>query len=232
MGFLPLYGFDTVSIILLLAGFVIAGIAQGKVRNAYHYYSRVPSARGVAGSSAAQAILRQNGIGNVSVEMGQGTLSDHYNPRTKVIRLSPDIYGASSIASLAVAAHESGHALQHHQKYFFLSFRNLLAPVTSAASFMAFPLILIGIFMSYPPLVTIGVYAFAATLVFQVITLPVEYDASKRALRALLQAGAITEDETSGVRSMLNAAALTYVAATIVTFLNLLRLLLMARRRD
>jgi Zn-dependent membrane protease YugP len=231
-GYLPLYGFDTVSIILLVAGAVIAGFAQARVRSAYSYYARMSSARGVSGSLAAQSILRQNGVEGVFVEMGQGTLSDNYNPRTKIIKLSPDIYQSSSIASVAVAAHETGHALQHQQKYFFLSFRHLLAPVANVASFLAFPLILLGLVMSYPALIDIGVYAFAATLLFQIITLPVEYDASKRALHALLQTGTITEDETTGVRRMLNAAALTYVAATIVTFLNLLRLVLLARRRD
>lgn len=231
MSILPFYGFDFVSIMLLLAGVVIAGIAQGRVRNAYNCYSQVRSDKGYAAYTVTQAILRQNGLDGIQVVVGQGTLSDHYNPRTKSISLSPDVYNSASVAALAVAAHEAGHAIQHRDRYFFLSFKLFLTPVASFASSLAFPLILFGIIMSLPVLVDIGVYAFAAVLLFQLITLPVEYDASKKALHALLDTGTITYEETGGVKKMLNSAALTYVAATIVTFLNLLRLLLLSRRK-
>lgn len=226
------YGFDVISIILLLAGVVIAGVAQAKVRSAYNTYSQLPSDKGFTAAVVTREILRQNGIGEIQVEMGQGTLSDHYNPRTKTISLSSGVYNSASVAALAVAAHETGHAIQQRERYFFLSFKLFLAPVASFASSMAFPVILLGMIMSLPVLIDIGVYAFAAVLLFQLITLPVEYDASKRALHLLLDTGAITYEETGGVKKMLNAAALTYVAATIVTFLNLLRLLLLSRRRQ
>lgn len=232
MNILPFYGFDFTSIMLLLAGVVIAGIAQGRVRSAYGYYSKVRSDKGYTAYAVTQAILQQNGLDKIQVDMGQGTLSDHYNPRTKSISLSPDVYNSGSIAALAVAAHEAGHAIQHKEGYFFLSFKLFLTPVASFASTLAFPLILFGIIMSMPVLIDIGVYAFAAVLLFQLITLPVEYDASKKALHTLLDTGTITYEETGGVKKMLNAAALTYVAATVVTFLNLLRLLLLSRRRQ
>lgn len=233
LGFFPFYGFDIYQIVLLLAAIVIGGWAQSKVKNTFAYYSRVPASRGYTASQAAGMILRQNGIGDVSLaESGGGSLSDAYDPRKKTIQLSGDVYYGNSIAALAIAAHEAGHAIQHSRRFFFLSLRHFLVPVTRFASYLSFPLILIGIFMSYPLLTQIGVYAFAATVVFQLITLPVEYDASKKALLALVETGVLSEEETGGARKMLNAAALTYVAATVVAFLTLLRLLLLTRRRS
>jgi Zn-dependent membrane protease YugP len=233
LGFLPFYGFDIYQIVLLLAAVIIGGWAQGKVKNTFAYYSRVPASRGYSASEAAGMILRQNGISDVSLAEGRGgSLSDAYDPRKKVIQLSGDVYYSNSVAALAIAAHEAGHAIQHSRRYFFLSLRHFLVPVTNVASYLSFPLILLGIFASYPLLTQIGVYAFLVTVVFQLVTLPVEYDASREAMAALVETGAITQEETGGVKRMLNAAALTYVAATIVAFLTLLRLLLLTRRRN
>jgi len=233
LGFLPFYGFDIYQIILLLAAMIVGGWAQTKVKRTFEYYSRVPSSRRFSASEAAGMILRQNGIGDVSLaKSGGGSLSDAYDPRKKTIQLSGDVYYSNSIAALAIAAHEAGHAIQHSRRYFFLSLRHFLVPVTKFSSYLSFPLILLGIFMSYPLLTQIGVYAFLVTVIFQLVTLPVEFDASKKALHALLETGAISQEETGGVKRMLNAAALTYVAATIVAFLTLVRLLLLTRRRN
>jgi Zn-dependent membrane protease YugP len=207
---------------------VISGAASLILRSAYSKYSHVASSRGVTGAQAAEIILRSAGIYDVRVAAVQGWLSDHYSPREKVLRLSPKNYAGSSIAALGVAAHEAGHAIQHATGYAPLKLRNAAVPLASAGSSLGYVVLFIGLFMSYGhgaalnPLTLLGLGLIAGVVVFQLITLPVEFDASRRALQVLPQTGILTPQETKGARNVLAAAALTYVAAAIVAILELL----------
>lgn len=186
------------------------------------------SAKGITGASVARAILQSKGLNHVEVEMIQGHLGDHYDPRSKTLRLSPQVYRGTSLASLGVAAHEAGHAIQHGVGYLPLNIRHSLVPVANFGSTLSFPLIFLGLFMARPGLLWIGIYLFAAVVLFQVVTLPVEFNASGRALTILQGEGFITPSEAKGTKAVLDAAALTYVAAVLVGLLNLLRLLMLA----
>lgn len=219
--------------IIIIPGLLIAMVAQAKVQSAYQKYSRVRSASGASGMQVARQLLEDQGIYDVKVEIGQGQLTDHYDPKEKVIRLSPGVYQGNSLAALAVAAHETGHAIQHNEGYVPLGLRSAIAPGVQFASVLAIPLFLIGLFFSYT-LTKVGIYLFAAVVVFQIITLPVEFNASSRAMAALDRHGFITPEEYPGTKSVLSAAALTYVAAVLVSVLQLLRLLAIAGygRRD
>lgn len=222
------------TMIIILPGLIIAMIAQFRVQAAYQKYSRVPSQNGTAGVDVARRLLEEQGIYDVKVEMTRGQLTDHYDPRSKVIRLSPGIYQGSSLASLAIAAHETGHAIQHNEGYLPLNLRSAIAPAVQFASSAAIPIFFIGLFFSYT-LTKVGIYLFAAVVLFQLITLPVEFNASSRALVALETNGFITRDEYSGTRQVLSAAALTYVAAVVTSLLQLVRLMAIAgvgRRND
>lgn len=221
------------TMIIVIPGLILAMYAQSKVKTTFDRYSRVAASSGMSGARVARAMLDRMGLSHVNVEMTQGHLSDHYDPRKKVLRLSPPVYQGTSLASLGVAAHEAGHAVQHSVGYFPLNLRNSLVPVANFGSTLAFPLFLIGLFMS-PSLVTIGLYLFSAVVIFQVVTLPVEFNASRRAMLALEQGGYISGQEAKGTKAVLDAAALTYVAAALVGLLNLLRLMLIAGvfRRD
>lgn len=221
------------TMIIVIPGLILAMYAQSKVKTTFDRYSRVAASSGMTGARVARAILDRMGLSHVNVEMTQGNLNDHYDPRSKVLRLSPPVYQGTSIASLGVAAHEAGHAMQHSAGYFPLNLRNSLVPVANFGSTLAFPLFFIGLFMS-PSLVTIGLYLFSAVVIFQVVTLPVEFNASRRAMLALEQGGYISGQEAKGTKAVLDAAALTYVAAALVGLLTLLRLLLIAGvfRRD
>jgi Zn-dependent membrane protease YugP len=181
----------------------------------------------MTGAKAARAILDSKGASHVKVEMIEGNLTDHYDPRTKVLRLSKPVHSGNSLASLGVAAHEAGHAIQHSVGYLPLNIRHSLVPVANFGSTLAFPLFLIGLFIS-PPLVTAGLYLFSAVILFQLVTLPVEFNASSRALVALERGGYISRQEVKGTKAVLDAAALTYVAAALVGILNLVRLLMIA----
>ena len=216
---------------MLLPGLILAMIAQAKVQSAYQRYSRAPSAQGYAGVQVAQALLQANGIYDVEVVVGKGQLSDHYDPRHRQVVLSPVVYSSSSVAALAIAAHETGHAIQHNESYFPLSIRTMLTPGVQVSSAAALPLFFIGLLMGYYPLTQLGIYLFTAVVIFQLVTLPVEFNASRRALIALDSYGFVTEEEYPWARKMLSAAALTYVASLAVSLLQLLRLVTLSGRR-
>lgn len=217
--------------LLLIPAILLSLYAQTKVQSTFNKYLRVPARSGITGGQAARELLRQNQVYDVKVEQVSGRLSDHYDPRSKTLRLSPEVYGSSSLASLGVAAHEVGHAFQHANEYGPLKFRNAIVPVANIGSNLAFPLLLLGLVLSIPALVQVGIIAFSVAVLFQLITLPVEYNASNRAIAALETGGIIQRDETGPTRKVLNAAALTYVAATLMSVLQLLRLILISGGR-
>lgn|SRR5690625_5048789 len=217
---------------LLIPGLILALYAQSKVRSAFAKYSRVPARTYKTGADVARELLDQAGLHDVPVERIGGQLSDHYDPRQRVMRLSPEVYSGNSIAALAVAAHETGHAIQHAANYVPLNIRNGLFPVASLGSQMAFPLFFIGFLFASESMMTIGIWFFIAALAFQVVTLPVEFDASRRAMRLLDAGGYLTREEAPGAKAVLSAAALTYVAAVAVSLLHLLRLLVLRNARD
>lgn len=232
--FYPMMGIDPMFLLIMVA-FGIAMWAQANVQNNFERFSRVQSGAQITGLQVARRILDNNGLYDVKIERsGRGTLSDHYDPRTKTVRLSDPIYSGSSISSLAVAAHEVGHAIQHDRGYMMLRFRTALLPVANLGSRMA-PIFLIAgfLFAGFEPLVGIGIGLFAAAVLFQLVTLPVEFNASTRAKNELVSLGMVMRNEEAGISKVLNAAALTYVASTLIAVLQLLRLIMMfgGRRR-
>jgi uncharacterized protein len=200
--------------------------AQFRVKGTFVKYSRVPNSIYRTGAEVAREVLNANGLFNVGVEEGRGFLSDHYDPRTKTVRLSPDNFHGHSIAAAAIAAHECGHAIQDAQRYAFLRFRHALVPVANIGSNFSWVLVLIGIFFQMSGLLLLGIVFMAAAVLFQVITLPVEFNASNRAMDQVVSLGLIRNEEERNARKVLNAAALTYVAAAAVAVLELLRLVL------
>ena len=225
--------FDTSYLIFVLPTLFLAMWAQAKVSSTYAKYGKIRSMRGITGAEVAERILRQNGVHNVTVERVAGNLTDHFDPRTNVIRLSETVYGSSSVAALGVAAHETGHALQHNQGYFPIKMRNAVLPVANLGSQAAFPLVLIGLLLSSGVMVDIGIILFGAVVLFQLFTLPVEFDASRRAIAVLDSEAFLEDDELKGAKKVLTAAAMTYVAAAATAIGNLLRLLYISgRRRD
>ena len=220
--------------ILVLIGAVISAIASWNVRSTYEKYNRRAQG-GRTGREAAEAILHSAGIHDVRIEMVQGSLSDHYSPREKVLRLSQDVYNSCSIAAIGVAAHECGHAIQHHTDYLPLKMRSISVPAANFGSWLSWPLILLGLVLGYGALAEIGVLLFTLVVVFQLITLPVEFNASRRAMQILQGQGLLQGDDLSGAGKVLRAAALTYVAALFAAILQLLRLVMIVggrRRRD
>ena len=219
------------TMILVIPAMIFALIAQGMVNSAFSRYSKVRARSGMTGEQVARALAHSNGL-NVTVHEVKGTLSDHYDPVKKTINLSPEIYRGTSSAALSVAAHETGHAVQDKTGYGFLKLRHALVPITQIGSNMAIPLFIIGMLLSAGSsssigwfLMNLGIVFFTVAVAFQIITLPVEFNASSRARQMLVSEGYISGDEASGVKSMLNAAAMTYVAATAVAVFQLLRLL-------
>ena len=226
------YGYDP-TYILLIPAIILTMYAQFKVSSTTNKYFRVRTQRGYTGEQTAREILNANGIYDVRIEMISGTLSDHYDPRSRVLRLSQDVYRGTSITSVAVAAHECGHAIQHARGYAPLTIRGAIVPVVNFASSASWILIFLGLFMSsFNFLLKIGILLFAATVVFQLITLPVEFNASSRALAQIESLGIVSHDERRESRKVLKAAALTYVAAAATAVLQLLRLITIANRRD
>ena len=229
------YGFDP-TIILVLIGVVISLWAQSRVTSTYNKYSKVRSRTGMTGAEAAMRLLHSQGIYDVTVRRVSGSLTDHYDPRTKVVNLSESVYGSTSIAALGVAAHECGHAMQHNEGYAPLRFRSALVPVANFGSKISWPLILFGLMIGGlgSPLCQIGILMFSLAVLFQLVTLPVELNASGRAVRLLDSQGILSGEEVRGTRSVLSAAALTYVAAAASSMLQLLRLVILygGRRRD
>ncbi len=201
--------------------------ASMKVRSTYSKYSKVPGSTGATGYDVARRILDAHGLYDVQIEEIRGVLSDHYDPRSKVVRLSSDIYHGHSLAAIAVAAHECGHALQDQEDYAFLRFRSALVPLASFGSNISWILIIAGIFFTMTNLLLLGIIFMAFAVLFQVVTLPVEFNASSRAMNQVVELGLIRNEEESGARKVLNAAAMTYVAAAAVAVIELLRFILM-----
>lgn len=231
----PMY-FDP-TYVLVLIGVVICMIASAKMNSTFNKYSRVRSHSGMTGREAAETILRRAGIYDVRVERISGNLTDHYDPRGKVLRLSDATYGQTSVAAVGVAAHECGHAIQHQVGYAPLQIRGALVPAANFGSTIAWPLILLGLFFNSQMsqvLLNLGILAFSLAVLFQIVTLPVEFNASSRALKMLESTGILSNEENKGAKKVLTAAALTYVAALASSILQLLRLIILSggRRRD
>ena len=220
--------------ILVLIGVVLSLLASAKVKSTFARYSKVRSYSGMTGREAAEQILHRNGIYDVQVIHIAGNLTDHYDPRNKTLALSDPVYNSTSVAAIGVAAHECGHAVQHDVGYLPLSIRGALVPVANFGSTLSRPLILIGLFINgqmSAVLINLGILLFTAAVLFQIVTLPVEFNASHRAVKALGTTGMLREDEVKGVRSVLTAAALTYVASAAAMILQLLRLLILTGGR-
>lgn len=213
--------------LLLLPALALGIWAQSKVQGAFATYSQINSRKGVRACDVARALMDRFGLGNITIEQTRGNLTDHYDPRAKVLRLSEGVYSSQSIAAIGIAAHEVGHAIQDAQDYSPIRVRNAIVPVASLTSWLAFPLFFIGLLMRSPLFMDIGILFFLGVIVFHLVTLPVEFDASARALRLLADTGTLDRDEIGGARAVLNAAALTYVAAAVMAAAQLLRLLLL-----
>lgn len=235
------YGFDWTYLVLVLPCVILSLWASSSVNSTFKKYSQQLSIRRITGAQAAQRVLSHNGVSGVRIERISGNLTDHYDPTTNVIRLSDSVYDATSTAAIGVACHEAGHAVQYAQHYAPIKLRAAIIPLTNFGSKIAMPLILIGILLTFlgsfsTILVYLGIACFGLSLVFQLVTLPVEFDASKRAMTAIENAGLLTEEEQQGARKTLKAAAMTYVAATAVSLAQLLRLIVLFggsnRRRD
>ncbi|MBE6933768.1 MAG: zinc metallopeptidase [Ruminococcaceae bacterium] len=231
------YGFDLTYLVLVLPCVIFAIIASARVNSTFKRYSQQLSQRRLSGAQAAEHVLRANGVYDVKIERVSGNLTDHYDPRTNVIRLSDSVHDSTSVAAIGVACHEAGHAVQYAHHYGPIKLRAAIIPITSIGSKLAMPLILLGILFSFGETVSYGfVYAgiacFALSLVFQLVTLPVEFNASHRALHAINGIGLLTPEEQKGAKKTLSAAAMTYVAATAVALAQLLRLLLIFGRRN
>lgn len=231
---MPFLFFDP-TFILLIPAMIFAFWAQWKVQHTYAQMSKVKASNGMTGQSVARAIMTQNGVTDVKIEAVGGKLSDHYDPRVKTVRLSQPIYAGDSIASVAVAAHEVGHVLQHAHGYFPLQIRSTLAPVAGFGSMLAFPLFFIGFIFANPHLswlMDLGIMFFTGAVLFHLVTLPVEFDASKRALAQLRSGGTLAPEEIGKAKKVLDAAALTYVAAASMAAMELLRLVILRNARD
>ncbi|MCG3138494.1 MAG: hypothetical protein HJJLKODD_02359 [Phycisphaerae bacterium] len=221
--------FDPMYLIVVGPAILLALWAQGMVKSAFGKMSRVAVRSGVTGAQAAAQILQRHGLNHVGIELAQGMLSDHYDPRHKVLRLSPDVYHGRSIAAVGVAAHEAGHALQDDSGYAPLKLRNGIVPLASVGSNLSWVLVMLGLFMSFSGLIWAGIILFSAVVVFQLINLPVEFNASRRAREVLMQTGIVSGQEDAAVGKVLNAAAMTYVAATLTAVLTLIYYLLRAQ---
>ncbi len=218
--------------VLVLIGVLISMIASAKVKSTFNRYSRYRAYSGLTGAQVAERILHYAGIYDVRIVRVSGSLTDHYNPSTKEVALSDSVYGQSSIAAVAVAAHECGHVIQHDKNYVPLSIRTALVPVVNFGSGASWIIIIAGLILSMQPLVTVGIFLFSFAVLFQLVTLPVEFDASRRALVVLQDTGILGADENRKARKVLSAAAMTYVAAAAAAILQLLRLILLFGRNN
>ncbi len=227
-----LYGYyDWYSYVLfILPALIVAIAAQVKLKSTYSKYNKVHNARGLTAAVVARSILDSNGLHHVKIEKIGGQLSDHFDPKANVVRLSEGVYESTSISAAGVAAHEVGHAIQYAQEYKPIQIRNFILPATRIGSFWWAPLFLIGLIFTIPAFTYIGIFLFASIAIFQLVTLPVEYNASHRALETLQSDQYLTEEERFGAEKVLNAAALTYVAALLMSLLQLIRLLLLSNR--
>jgi len=219
------------SIVLLVPALVLGIYAQVKVSSSFNRYSQIPSARGLTGAQAARLVLDSAGLSNVGIEVAGSKLSDHYDPRTRVLTLSPDVGSSNSLAALGVAAHEAGHAMQHADGYVAFRLRSALVPVANIGTNFGFILFFVGlIFYRNSMLMNVGILLYSAAVLFTLVTLPVEFNASRRAMTQLENKSILVADELAGARKVLSAAALTYVAAALMAILQLLRLILISRR--
>jgi len=218
--------------ILLVPVLLFAGWAQMKVKATFREFSHSTTSTGMSGNRAARTVLDANGLQDVAIEEIRGELTDHFDPRANVLRLSEPVYAGRSLAAVGVACHEAGHALQHAHRYAPLALRSAIIPVAQFGSIAAWPLFLMGFFFQFPALMDIGIMIFSAAALFQIITLPVELDASRRAIAALITHGIITAPEVPAARKVLNAAALTYLAGVVMALMQLVRLLILRSSRD
>ncbi len=226
------YYFDP-TYLLVLIGAVLSIIASVKVNATFNKYARVRSMSGMTGAQTAEAILRSKGIYDVQVEHIRGSLTDHYDPSKKVVRLSDSVYNSTSVAAIGVAAHECGHVMQHHEGYAPLGIRTALVPAANIGSRIGIPIVILGLILgSNSILINIGIWVFSLAVLFQIVTLPVEFNASKRALVCIEQYGIVTGDERRKSEKVLRAAAYTYVAAAAASILQLLRLVILFGKRD
>lgn len=230
------YGFDMTYLTIIIPCLILSLIASAAVNSTFKKYAKQISIRRITGAEAAQRVLRANGVSNVQVQRVAGNLTDHYDPKANVIRLSESVYDSPSTAAIGVACHEAGHAVQYAQGYFPIRIRTAIIPITNIGSKLAMPLILLGVILSVlgnfsTVLVDVGILCFALSLVFQLVTLPVEFNASRRAMQAIDDTQILTTEEQRGARKTLTAAAMTYVVATLVSFAQLLRLILLFGRR-
>ncbi|MDD4461991.1 MAG: zinc metallopeptidase [Eubacteriales bacterium] len=225
------YGFDIYYLILVIPTLLISLWAQAKVKRTFHTYSQQAAVSGMTGRTAAERIIERLHLDHVRIERVSGQLTDHYDPRSHVLRLSDATYASPSIAAIGVAAHEAGHAAQHEEDYLPNKIRGALVPVARIGSSMGPLLAIFGIIMTFQPLITIGIYLFFGAVLFYLVTLPVEFNASARAIRVLEEQDILTRDELDGARKVLRAAALTYVASALAAIANLLRLVLLSRGR-
>lgn len=231
---MPYFYFDYYYIILVVPVIIASLIIQSKLKSTYAKYSGVNNVKNLTGAQAAQMVLNYYGIYNVQIESTPGTLSDHYDPTKNVIRLSDGVYNSTSVAAIGVACHEAGHAAQHAQGYTPIKIRNTILPVCNIGSTLSMPLLLIGLVLSFEPLIWIGIGFFSFVSIFQLVTLPVEFNASKRALSVIESNGLLTFEEKRGAAKVLKMAAMTYVAALATSVAQLLRLILRygGRRRQ
>lgn len=227
------YYFDYTYFLFMIPALIVSLYAQVKVKSTFSKYSKVRNTKGLTGADAAKKVLMQHGITNVAVEHIRGELNDHFDPRTNVIRLSDSVYSSESVAAVGVAAHEAGHAVQHANGYSPMKIRKALVPVTNIGSTLSMPLIFIGLMLpvQYDFIVNIGIALFSLAVLFQLVTLPVEFDASRRAIETLEQTDALYGEELEGAKKVLSAAAMTYLAATFTAILSLVRLILIAGNR-
>lgn len=228
------YGFDIYYFILIIPALLFGLWAQSQVNTNFQKYSQIGTMRGMTGAQAAEYILQQNGIYDVQIRHVSGHLSDNFNPRNKTINLSDSVYNSTSIAAIGVATHEAGHAVQHAVNYAPIRIREMIIPVTQIGSWLYLPIIMVGFLFSSQTLVNVGILLFSTLAIFQLVTLPVEFDASGRAIRTLESSGILYGEEITGAKKVLKAAALTYVAALVSSLAQLLRLILIfgGRRRD
>lgn len=229
---MPLFFIDYWYVILVVPMIIFSLIMSANVKSTYSKYVGVRCRSGITGAEAARRILLANGITDVQLAVCGGELTDHYDPRKRVVSLSADVFNSSSVAAVGIAAHEVGHVCQHYSGYAPIKIRNAVLPIANIGSSLSVPLIIAGFIFSFRPLVLAGVIAFAAVVLFQLVTLPVEFNASSRAMKLLVSCGILSQDETSGTRKVLTAAAMTYVASLAVSLAQLLRIILIARDRD
>lgn len=226
-----MYYFDS-TFLIILPGILLALFAQYRIKSTFSRYSEVMARSGLTGARVARNMLDAAGLGDVPVNRVQGTLTDHYDPIHRALSLSESVYDSASIAALGVAAHECGHALQHLESYGPLKLRSAVVPTVNIGSSLSWPIFLVGLISGWRPLLLAGILLFSLTVLFTLITLPVEFNASRRAMAVLESEGYLSWEELDGTKKVLNAAALTYVAAALSAILNLLRLLVLARRSD